>query len=329
MCILILVLTACSRETTPPEAPTLEPLYLTETAISLQTLEYAETQTRTPTQTSTPTLTLTPIPTFVRTRPPIFTPTGELPCNKAAAGQPIDVTIPDDTTLRSGTSFSKTWRLVNVGACTWTRQYAITFFSGNSLGARHTQYLTEPVEPGESVNVTVDMVAPDKIGLFQSNWMISDPAGNLFGIGPHGDAPFWVRIEVVLTATNTPTPTPTPIVFIAAEMDLVNGDRLDLDTATLNPDDELDADLLYQFGSDPTYRLIPINGMTWVVIEDKVPTFTDCSNASMTADPLTFNEVPVGTYLCYRTNDDLPGRILIEGFEEEKITVSFVTWWEP
>jgi len=329
-CILILFLSACAGKNPDPEVPTLDATRLNQTAISLVTADFAETQTLIPTETPTPTLTRTLIPTLDRTRPPLFTPTSELPCNRAAAGRPIDVTIPDDTKMGPGQPFSKTWRLENVGSCTWTRLYAVTFFSGNSLGARYTQNLQQPVAPGAMVDITMDMVAPQNIGLYQSNWMLSDPDGEFFGIGPHGDAPFWVRIEVVQVVTSTPTPTPTitrtPVVFITGEARLGDGDQLDLDRAILNPDDGDEVDLVYQYGDTPTHQLIPANDAVWAELGNTEPSFGECINAALKDDPISFNQVPAGTYICYRTSGTLRGWLLIEGFDGGKLVISFLTW---
>lgn len=330
-CIVFCFLVACSREAEPTPMPTLNATRLFETAVSLVTADFAKTQTHVPTRTPTPTPSRTPIPTLDRTRPAFFTPTSELPCNKAAAGNPIDVTIPDDTKMAPGTSFSKTWRIENVGACTWTRLYALTFFSGNSLGAQYTHYLQQPVNPGDMVDLTVDMVAPQNIGLYQSNWKLSDPDGNLFGIGPHGDAPFWVRIEVVLTVTDTPQPTPTktPVVFVTGEVELRNDDQLDLDTGTINPAEAAKADLLYQYGGTPTHLLTPLNATIWKAIGDTKPSFAACEGAELNTDPINATEKPSGTYICYRTSNALGGWLLIEGIEMDKLTISFLTWAAP
>jgi hypothetical protein len=333
VCLLIFFLAACGGRDDVVDEPTLDATRLNETAVSMVTMDFAATLTHVPTTTPTPTQTSTPIPTIDRTRPPIQTPTSELACNKAAAGQPIDITIPDDTKLAPGTSFSKTWRIKNMGACTWTRQYAVTFFSGNSLSAQYTNYLLQPVEPGEIVDLTVDMSAPERIGLYQSNWMLSDPDGAMFGIGPHGDAPFWVRIEVVQSVTNTPQPTPTltptPVVYVSGEVGLTDGDELDLDTATLNPGEDLLADLLYQYGGAPTHLLTPINEMEWVVFGVNEPGLTNCAEASINDNPIGFNEIPVGTYYCYQTSEGLRGWLLIEGFAAKKLSISFLTWAAP
>lgn len=331
--VLMFLLVACSGESAPAEVPTLDATRLNETAASLVTQDFAETQTRIPTKTPMPTQTSTPIPTLDRTRPPIHTPTGEVPCNMAAAGQPIDVTIPDDTKMAPGSPFSKTWRLENTGACTWTRLYSVTFFSGNSLSAQYSQFLQQPVNPGDIVDLTVDMVAPERIGVYQSNWMLSDPEGAMFGIGPHGDAPFWVRIEVVQIVTDTPQPTltltPTPVIYVTGEANLGNGDRLDLDSATLNPSEDTAADLLYQSGSTPAHLLTPLNDTEWAAVGDTLPSLASCLNAGVNDNSIGFNTVPIGTYICYRTADDLMGWLLIDGFEAGKLSVSFLTWSTP
>lgn len=209
------------------------------------------------------------------------------------------------------------------------------FFSGNSLNAQYTHFLQAPVPPGETVDLTVDMVAPEDIGLYQSNWMLSDPDGALFGIGPHGDAPFWVRIEVIIIATDTPTPTPTatltrtPVYTAADEVDLGDGDQLDLDIGELNPDEEDEADLLYAYGGTPTHLLTPINDTTWGAYGETEPSLTDCTGEELTSNGIAFNEVPDGTYYCYQTSQGRRGWLLFEDFAEDQLTVSFLTWSAP
>jgi hypothetical protein len=151
----------------------------------------------------------TAIPTIARSPQPELTPSQTGACNRVAAGIPFDVTIPDDTVMQPGQSFTKTWRLVNNGTCKWTRLYAVVFFSGNPMGAQQTQYLNAEVLPGQSIDVSVEFIAPFESGTYQSNWMLQSQAGELFGLGPNGDAPFWVRIQVVGPETPTQTPTST------------------------------------------------------------------------------------------------------------------------
>lgn len=106
--------------------------------------------------------------------------------------------------MYAGQQFTKTWRLVNTGSCKWTRLYKLVFFSQNPMGAFQEQFLSGEVLPGQAIDLSVNFFAPTSPGTYQSNWMLQDQDGNLFGIGFNADGPFYVRIQV----TNDPTPTP-------------------------------------------------------------------------------------------------------------------------
>ncbi|MBG0788050.1 MAG: hypothetical protein H0S79_23430, partial [Anaerolineaceae bacterium] len=314
--LLLAMVSACHRSDAETEVVVPDATELHQTAVYLATQDAAQTQTALPAPTLTPISSWTPEPTIDRTRGAIQTPTSAAACNQAAAGHPFDITIPDDTILAPGESFSKTWRLENAGSCTWSRAYTVIFFSGNSLSAYQSHALADEVAPGQAIDVTIDMVAPNKVGSYQSNWMISDPEGRLFGIGPNGDAPFWVRIEVSDEVTSTPTITPTttvtPVAYQEGSVTLQNGDQFDLDTATLNPGNGATIDLSYAFGGDPQYLLSPSNGAVWAVFGLDAPGFGDCSTMTLTGNAIGFEDVPAGTYICYQTSGDLYGRIMVD-----------------
>jgi len=140
----------------------------------------------------------TPIP---NTATPSETP---IPCN---LGKFIDdVTIPDGTKFGPGDVFTKTWSLKNVGSCTWTSGYDIVFYSGDAMGAPSTvQITTGTVSPGQTVEVSVNLTAPDTAGTYRGNWQLRDPSDNIFGIENSTSGYFWVEIKVVV-----PTDTPEP-----------------------------------------------------------------------------------------------------------------------
>jgi hypothetical protein len=117
------------------------------------------------------------------------------------------VTIPDNTRVLPGQSFVKTWRLRNSGTCTWTDDYDLVFVEGHRLGAPNEIPLDGPVAPGETVDVSVSLVAPAGDGTYQGKWQLRNDEGQRFGLGNDGTSSFWVRI--VLGATPTPTPRPS------------------------------------------------------------------------------------------------------------------------
>jgi hypothetical protein len=107
-----------------------------------------------------------------------------------------DVTVPDGTLLAPGTTFNKTWRLRNAGSCTWTISYQLVFFSGAQMGGPSAVALPNTVAPGQTVDLSVSLVAPNTAGSYRGYWMFRNAAGELFGLGSHASEPWRVDIKV-------------------------------------------------------------------------------------------------------------------------------------
>jgi hypothetical protein len=112
-----------------------------------------------------------------------------------------DVTVPDGTRYAPGTTFKKTWRLRNIGTCTWTTSYALVFDSGERMGAPATVNFPSNVAPGQSVELSVDMTAPSNAGRYRGYWKLRNAGGAIFGIGTTANKSFWVEINVTGTST--------------------------------------------------------------------------------------------------------------------------------
>jgi hypothetical protein len=91
-----------------------------------------------------------------------------------------DVTIPDGTFLAPGAAFTKIWRISNIGSCTWTSQYRFQYISGDPMGA-DTIYLPQTVSPGQTFDLSLNMVAPDVDEDYSNFWRLRNPAGEIFG----------------------------------------------------------------------------------------------------------------------------------------------------
>ncbi|MRS02280.1 hypothetical protein EG832_03470, partial [bacterium] len=208
--VMGLLLTACNvsmtstEEVTPGQVATVMwatvSTRLTQIAVGTLIAEATQiamytatpTVTETPTITVTPTITSTPTSTFTFTPPatltPLFTSTpvtptptrtstpNPTPCNQATFV--ADVTIPENATLYAGQSFIKTWRVKNTGTCTWSSAYSLSFVSGNSFNAPSSVPFTQTVKPGETVDLSVNMISPSTTGDFTSSWMINGPSSS-------------------------------------------------------------------------------------------------------------------------------------------------------
>jgi hypothetical protein len=193
-----LLLPACSPSASATDAQA------THTQIALPP---AATETSAP---ALPTSTLPPpavTPTEQVTAPPV---PSEIPSAQPANTLPVatieplcdmavfidDVTIPDGTEVDAGSTFTKTWRLRNGGTCSWDSDYRIVFSEGDMLdGPDSAEFVSQDIVPGATVDISLELTAPDEPGEYTGYWLLQNGAGDNFGIGTTG-ASFWVQITV-------------------------------------------------------------------------------------------------------------------------------------
>jgi hypothetical protein len=207
----ILLLTACGgsdAEATPTMGPEAIQTQAIETFSAVLTQTALAAPTRTPASTPTALPTFAPATTSAAITLPAVT-------QQSAATSPIascyqlryvsDVSIPDNTQMAPGQSFTKTWKVRNTGSCAWEAGFKFAFVGGEQMsGATYT--LPSAVPVNTEIDISVAMVAPSKTCTLRGNWRMQTAAGQFFG-----DEVF-VQI-VVGGATLTPTkgaPTATP-----------------------------------------------------------------------------------------------------------------------
>ena len=88
-----------------------------------------------------------------------------------------DVTVNDNTVMSPGQDFIKTWRVRNTGACPWGAGYALTYAGYSDEMSGQFIAMTEVVQPGEEVEVSVQFKAPDETGEYLSAWSMKNPQG--------------------------------------------------------------------------------------------------------------------------------------------------------
>lgn len=343
--LIVIWLTACNQANTAADEPgkldvtqayqTIE-ARLTEavaqTPIPATVTQQADLLTSTTTPSQAPTLQATtpaaPSATFL----PTFTHTSATRCDKADAAYPsIDITIPDNAQIPAGQTFTKVWRVVNSGTCNWTAEYEAIFVSGDQMEAPDSVAISEPVAPGQSIDIDVTMIAPSEPGTYQGFWKLQNANGDEFGIGPNGNDTFWVQIVVTSANTVTPGPTaaPTPQTLVSGSVSLNANVSVDLDTLQLGTGG---SDLTYQPITDGQtvsgHQLVPQAGATVGVFGVGQPTYGQCQNAGKSAAPIDLVANSSGTYLCYFTNQGLTGWAHIDTLDAENqvLTITVLTW---
>ncbi len=198
--ILLIVSLACTITLGGPAGTSQEDRMKTavaQTVAAANPIQPTQQQPPQPTQVVPPTLAPT-LPSAL----PTLTP---LPCNKAA---PISETFPDDTLVNPNQNFTKTWRLQNIGTCTWNTNYKVVFSSGDIMGANASYNFSLNLAPGGQMDIAVNLKAPAVAGTYKGIWKLQGDDGQNFGT-------VWVQIKVAPPAP----PAATTVTLMAIQVE--------------------------------------------------------------------------------------------------------------
>lgn len=177
--LITFVVSSCTAQGTQPPVPT--------ATATVAATEPPVTNTLIPTETL-----VTPSPESTATftpEPP--RPTNDPNCTNSAAFV-ADVTIPDNSEIGAGTLFTKTWRVSNTGTCIWASDYILSHYSEEPMGAPASVPLPLTF-PGQTADISINLVAPNSIGRHQGNFVIKNPAGLIMQV--NNDSRLWVIIN--------------------------------------------------------------------------------------------------------------------------------------
>jgi len=128
-------------------------------------------------------------PTILKTSTPIAVNPTQLSSPGCMVASLVSETIPDGTVMQKGAAFTKTWKVINGGSCSWSTAFKLVFVSGDILGAPYEINLIENVAPGSVTNISVSMIAPNTDANYTGYWMLKTDTGMDI-------APLWVNIIV-------------------------------------------------------------------------------------------------------------------------------------
>jgi uncharacterized protein YkwD len=171
------------------------------------------TEAQAPTSTEEPSTTsVTDTPEGSPTGTPTVTPTATatIPTNAPdctnLARFVADATIPDNSPVDAGTTFTKTWTIQNLGTCIWGPGYTLAYYSEERLGAPDS--IPMPVTyPGQIADISIALAAPTNLGTHRANFVIKNPTGLIMRIDE--DSRLWVIINVIQPLVPSATTTPT------------------------------------------------------------------------------------------------------------------------
>jgi len=74
------------------------------------------------------------------------------------------------------------------------------------MDALNSIALPSNVAPGQTIDISIDLIAPTAPGTYKGIWAFEDNTGQQFGLGSSTKGEVWVQVKVVLAPTITPTP---------------------------------------------------------------------------------------------------------------------------
>lgn len=129
--------------------------------------------------------------------PPMYSPT---PVNTSVPSLEkatfISENYSDNSILKPGEAFTKTWEVKNIGASTWSPNYYLEIISaqdGNALSYTEKISFLRQVQPGETISLSVPLVAPQIEGEYSAFWMIKNDLGETIHVDGSN---LWVKINV-------------------------------------------------------------------------------------------------------------------------------------
>lgn len=130
---------------------------------------------------------------------PVTGPTSDPPECTDSAAFVNDMTVPDGTIVKASEPFLKVWRVENTGTCPWAERYTLVFVGGEQMDAPDSIPL-KVTQPGQTLDISIDMTAPEADGEYRADFELHDPDGNAIPID--NGTVLWVIVTVETAASN-------------------------------------------------------------------------------------------------------------------------------
>ncbi len=216
--LLSFILSACNFGQEPEPTPDVGAIFtaaaetvqaqfsidLTQTALAVPTATLPPPATPTSAATLIPTFSIdgstaipavtTPLPTLgIGTQPTAAIPGLTTPTPLAALATqagPVcmdsafiaDITYPDGKVVEDNAWLAKVWSIQNTGTCTWDDGFALRPITGDAKGEWVIdEKVNKKVEPGEIVEIRIDIKTPSKGGEWGGCWRMQGDSGQFFG----------------------------------------------------------------------------------------------------------------------------------------------------
>lgn len=92
----------------------------------------------------------------------------------------IDEASQESHIVPPNTTFTKTWRILNIGHQAWPPGCCLRFIGGSQMTTRD-RVMVDALEPSSATEVTLELNSPEEVGSYKGEWRMSTITGTFFG----------------------------------------------------------------------------------------------------------------------------------------------------
>ncbi len=131
------------------------------------------------------------------------------------------------------------------------------------------------------------------------------------------------RASSLVVFTGPPPAAPGPITLSTGAINLPLTFSADLDNGNVT---SVGADIWYQSVDALSKFIVPQNGARLAVGDGSARNYAGCSTAAFSRSKVSIWTIPVGTYICARTNRGRISQFRINGFNGTALKLGYTTW---
>jgi PBP1b-binding outer membrane lipoprotein LpoB len=205
-----LILVGCSQQASPSQTVDMQTaiagtLSVMQTQINItpnQPVAAATTQAPTAEPTQAPTI--TPAPTDMPTATAVAVIATAAPNDPVTGstgpsyrvGNVKALLFPTKTYVNTNLNFTEIFSITNVGTATWLANTKVISADDNMFALANGVTIGQVVSNGQSVELHLNLKAPEAVNNYTVKFMLETPDGKKFGVGSNFDQPFSVIFYV-------------------------------------------------------------------------------------------------------------------------------------
>lgn len=106
--------------------------------------------------------------------------------------------LPAGSEVLQNEEIIKSWQVQNIGTCSWSSEYRLAPLDKDGVvDLESAVEIGREIAPGESVELSLTLVAPERLGRWQQRWIMLDDKNTPFGVGLTDQKPLLLDLEVI------------------------------------------------------------------------------------------------------------------------------------